>query len=109
MRSVIGVDLTPEMVDLATKLAKERGFPNVDCRRGDAEELPFETGRFDLVTCRAAFDHLASPEKALSEMKRVVARPDGSSFTNSSPPPSRRRPRSTTRLKVAGTRRISGP
>jgi ubiquinone/menaquinone biosynthesis C-methylase UbiE len=73
VRSVIGLDLTPEMVELAKKLAHERGDPNVEFRVGDAEDLPFDAGSFDLVTCRAAFDHLGNPEKALREMKRVLA------------------------------------
>ena len=72
VRSVVGLDLTPEMIDLAKKLAAERGVSNVDYRLGDAEELPFEAGTFDLVTCRAAFDHLADPEKCLRDMRRVL-------------------------------------
>src|SRR5262249_23720152 len=39
---------------------------------GDAEALPFNSETFDLVLCRAAFDHLGDPEKALREMKRVL-------------------------------------
>jgi SAM-dependent methyltransferase len=72
-RSIIGVDLTPEMVDLARTLAREGGFSNVEYQRGDLEALPFGSGTFDLVTCRAAFDHLGNPQKALGEMKRVLA------------------------------------
>ncbi len=72
VRSVIGIDLTPEMVGLANNLAQERGDKNLEYQIGDAEELPFSAGMFDLVTCRAAFDHFGDPEKALREMKRVL-------------------------------------
>src|SRR5689334_20519867 len=72
VRSVIGVDLTPEMVDLAKRLSRQGDFPNVDYQQGDAQELPFQSESFDLVTCRAAFDHLGDPAKALAEMKRVL-------------------------------------
>ncbi len=72
VRSVIGIDLTPEMVGLAKNLAKERGDTNLVYQIGDAEDLPFCAGTFDLVTCRAAFDHLGDPEKALREMKRML-------------------------------------
>jgi SAM-dependent methyltransferase len=72
VRSVIGVDLTPEMVTLAKEVVRERGASNVDVQVADAEELPFGPGAFHLVTSRAAFDHLADPEKALREMKRVL-------------------------------------
>jgi ubiquinone/menaquinone biosynthesis C-methylase UbiE len=70
--SVIGVDLTPEMVDLAKKLAAGKAISNASFQVGDAENIPFASGTFDLVTCRAAFDHLSDPEKALQEMKRVL-------------------------------------
>lgn len=73
VHSVIGIDLTPEMVDLAKKLAKGSAVSNATFQVGDAEDLPFKAGTFDLVLCRAAFDHLGDPEKALREMKRVLA------------------------------------
>lgn len=72
VRSVIGLDLTPEMVELAQRLAVQKGVSNVEFQAGDADELPFNDGTFDLVTCRAAFDHLSDPEKTLREMKRVL-------------------------------------
>jgi ubiquinone/menaquinone biosynthesis C-methylase UbiE len=72
LASVIGVDLTPEMVELAKKLAAGNAASNAGFQVGDAENLPFVSGTFDLVTCRAAFDHLADPEKTLREMKRVL-------------------------------------
>ncbi|HVR82746.1 MAG TPA: class I SAM-dependent methyltransferase, partial [Planctomycetota bacterium] len=74
VRSITGVDLTPEMIELAKKLADERGVPNAAFSVGDAQELSFEPGSFDLVTCRAAFDHFDDPEKALRAMTRVLAR-----------------------------------
>ena len=40
--------------------------------KGDAEELPFEDNSFDVVTCQTVLIHVANPEKALSEMRRVV-------------------------------------
>jgi SAM-dependent methyltransferase len=43
---------------------------------GDVEDLTFDSGSFDLVTCRAAFDHFDDPEKALRAMKRVLS-PEG--------------------------------
>jgi ubiquinone/menaquinone biosynthesis C-methylase UbiE len=73
VRSAIGIDLTPEMVELAKKLAAGSSISNADFEVGDAEDLPFKAGTFDLVLCRAAFDHLGDPERALREMKRVLA------------------------------------
>jgi len=71
--SATGVDLTPEMVDLARRAAEERGLSGVRFVPGDAEALQFPAGSFDIVTCRFTFHHFGRPAKALSEMKRVLA------------------------------------
>lgn len=72
-RSVTGVDLTPEMLELAKKVATQKGVSNVEFQIGDVENLKFDPGSFDIVTCRAALDHFSGPEKALREMKRVLS------------------------------------
>ncbi len=76
VKSASGVDLTPEMVELARKGAAERGFANVEYVEGDAEDLRFGPASFEIVTCRLTFHHFSQPEKALFEMKRVLT-PDG--------------------------------
>lgn len=43
--------------------------PDVLCT---AESLPFAEGSFDLVACRTAAHHFASPRKAMAEMARVA-------------------------------------
>jgi SAM-dependent methyltransferase len=57
---------------MARAEAEHRGLGNVEFRAGDAEELPFPDGSFDLVSCRAAFHHFARPERVLAEMRRVA-------------------------------------
>ena len=42
----------------------------------DAEELPYESGRFDLIYSSNLLEHVPTPERALSEMHRVL-RDDG--------------------------------
>lgn len=69
---IMGIDLTPEMVELARRLAEERGFRNIEYAVGEAEDLRFAAGSFDLATCRLTFHHFGDPEKALFEMKRVL-------------------------------------
>ena len=69
---VLATDLTPEMLDQTRRLAAERGLANVTTSIGDAESLPFENGRFDLVTCRLAFHHFPHPEQAMREFARVL-------------------------------------
>jgi len=76
VKSVTGVDLTPEMVALARKVALDRGVKNVDYVEGDAEDLKFGPASFEIGTSRFTFHHFADPERALREMKRVLT-PDG--------------------------------
>lgn len=40
---------------------------------GEAEELPFVDGVFDLVDANAVFEHLHDPLRAIEEVKRVLA------------------------------------
>ena len=65
---------------LCTDLNDERlrriDDPKVAYEICDAEDLPFETGRFDLVYSSNLLEHLPDPARALSEMSRVL-RDDG--------------------------------
>jgi len=74
--SIIGFDLTPEMLAEADKLRAARGVTNVTFREGDVHALPFPAASFDLVTSRRAPHHFSNINAALREMKRVL-RPGG--------------------------------
>lgn len=70
--SVIGVDLTPEMLAEAEQLRSAQAIANVSFRSADAHALPFADSTFDLVTCRLAAHHFSNISQALGEMKRVL-------------------------------------
>lgn len=74
---VIGVDVTPHMVEVSTRLAAERGVGNVTFQVADVSRLPFEDGRFDVLTSRVSAHHYADPARALAEAFRVL-KPGGS-------------------------------
>jgi SAM-dependent methyltransferase len=76
---VVGVDVTPEMVAVATSLAAERGLQNVSFRLANVEALPFEDASFDVVTSRVSAHHYANLATALAEARRVL-KPGGSLF-----------------------------
>jgi len=64
--SVIGLDMTEAMLDQARELATRQGATNVEFELGDAMALPYESERFDLVTCRVCAHHFADVEKAVA-------------------------------------------
>ncbi len=73
---VRGVDLTPEMLRRARAYQAEKQISNAAFVRGDAEQLPFPAGTFDLVSCQCSFHHMPKPQLILREMVRV-AKPEG--------------------------------
>ena len=77
VREVVGVDVVPELLDRARKDAPA----NVTFVEGDATNLPFETGSFDLSCTRRTLHHIAHPEPAIAELARVTA-PGGRVFVD---------------------------
>jgi arsenite methyltransferase len=69
---VIGLDMTPEMIEEAEKAAKEGGFSNVEFVLGRNEEMPIESSSVDWVISNCVIN--LSPEKDLvfSETYRVL-------------------------------------
>ena len=70
--TVIGMDVSPGMLEQARKQAGERRIANAVFQEGAAESLPFGEGAFDIVTCRIAPHHFLSVEKFLEEAARVL-------------------------------------
>jgi SAM-dependent methyltransferase len=65
--SVVGVDISPDMLALAGRL-----HPGLEFRPGDAECLPFPDGAFDSVVAGFLLHHVGRPEQALEEFARVL-------------------------------------
>lgn len=69
--SVMGTDITKNMLAYASKTRNSQGFWNTGFLLSDVEYLPFRSQVFDVVSCRFAFHHFPNPVKALLELKRV--------------------------------------
>lgn len=71
VRSVVGVDLTWEMLREARGL--RAGRDRISWAVADADALPFADATFTVVTCRRAAHHFVHLERAIGEMLRVLA------------------------------------
>ena len=76
-RYVIGIDLTPAMLEQARLRQERLGLSNMTWRVGDASEpLPFPDNTFSAVVTRYSFHHFLEPAKTFADMVRVC-RPGG--------------------------------
>lgn len=73
---VIGVDMTPAMLEKAWQAAKEADFDNVAFRQGFGEELPVDDGWADVVISNGVLNLMPDKMAGLQEMARVL-KPDG--------------------------------
>jgi arsenite methyltransferase len=62
---VIGVDMTPSMLEKARQGAKEAGLKNVEFREGYAEELPIVDGWADVVISNGVLNLMPDKSAAL--------------------------------------------
>lgn len=76
VRRVIGIDVTPAMLDEARRAAAAEGLDNIEWDQGDVTRLPYADASFTIVATRLSFHHLLDPAAALAEMVRVC-RPGG--------------------------------
>jgi SAM-dependent methyltransferase len=73
---VVAIDFSPAMV----AEARER-LPTVTVLEGDAESLPFDDGAFDAVVMNFCLLHLARPDEAIKEARRVLVSGGRYAFT----------------------------
>ncbi len=66
---VVGVDVNPAMLAVA-----RRAGGSIEFVEGDALDLPFESGAFDVATCQFGLMFYPEPVRGISEMARVARR-----------------------------------
>ncbi|MCY4069871.1 MAG: class I SAM-dependent methyltransferase [Chloroflexi bacterium] len=69
---VYACDFTGSMLKQVKLLARQRGVANVTPQLADIEYLPFPDDSFDIVTSRYSAHHWGHPQKAISEIRRVL-------------------------------------
>ena len=73
---LIGVDASPEMLDVARRHIDAAGWGHVELRLGALEHLPLSDGEADTMVANMVLHHVASPQEALREMRRGL-KPQG--------------------------------
>ena len=67
---VIGVDMTPEMIDRARANAKKDGFENVEFRFGEIENLPVDTNTADCIISNCVINLSTDKERRYTHFFR---------------------------------------
>lgn len=69
---VIGVDMTPEMLDRARRNAKEGGFDNVEFRLGEIEHLPVADQTVDAIISNCVVNLVPDKAQVFADAFRVL-------------------------------------
>jgi SAM-dependent methyltransferase len=69
---VIGVDMTPEMLDRARENAEQHGYRNVEFRLGEIEHLPVADHTVDVVISNCVINLSPDKNRVFQEMFRVL-------------------------------------
>ncbi len=73
---VVGVDMTPEMLDKSRATAEALGLENVEFRKGLLEAMPVDDGWADAVMSNGVLNLCPDKRAAFNEIRRVL-RPGG--------------------------------
>ena len=68
----IGVDMTPEMLSLSRKIAKENKIRNVEFRLGEIENLPVADNTADVVISNCVINLSQNKPRVYREILRVI-------------------------------------
>ncbi len=84
-----GIDIHPDMLNVAAKNRKKLGLANTSFQLGDAASLPYPNGYFDYASISFGLHDRdkVSQDKAVSEMKRVVRQEGALVFIDYQVPP----------------------
>ena len=69
---IIGVDMTPEMLEKAKENAQNGNFSNVEFRLGEIENLPVADGIIDIIISNCVINLVPDKDRVFSEAFRVL-------------------------------------
>ncbi len=74
--SVLATDISPEMLDVAARLAQQEGLSTITTRAMNAEQLDLADNSYDAVISRLGLMLIGRKQQALTEIRRVL-KPEG--------------------------------
>lgn len=69
---VIGVDMTPEMIERAKENARNGRYRNVEFRQGEIENLPVDSASVDMIISNCVINLSTDKERVFREAYRVL-------------------------------------
>ena len=72
--SVVGLDISTPMLEVASRRVREAGLSNVELRNADAETCELAAADFDAVVSRFGVMFFADPVRAFTNLRRALRR-----------------------------------
>ena len=69
---VIGLDMTPEMIEKAKQNAQTGNYQNVEFRLGEIEDMPVDSSSVDVIISNCVINLVPDKKKAFQETYRVL-------------------------------------
>lgn len=69
---VIGIDITPSMIELANKNVAKLGYDNVEFRLGDIDDMPVKDNIADVIVSNCVLNLVPDKEKVIKEIYRTL-------------------------------------
>jgi SAM-dependent methyltransferase len=69
---VIGIDMTKEMVDKASAIARNNGYENIEFRLGEIENLPLSDDSVDTIISNCVINLCPDKSRVFREARRVL-------------------------------------
>ncbi|APF27909.1 ubiE/COQ5 methyltransferase family protein [Clostridium sporogenes] len=69
---IIGVDMSPEMINKSRVMSKKYGYRNVDFRLGEIENLPVADNTADVIISNCVINLSPNKQRVYNEAYRVL-------------------------------------
>lgn len=69
---VIGIDMTPDMIDLARRGAREAGLENVEFHLAEMEATPLDDGSVDAIITNCVINLAPDKDRVFAEAHRIL-------------------------------------